>query len=236
MRPEPMTPKNLPEAISRARRADGALVLVTHRGDWCPFCCGQLVALAADEPEFSARGAEIVAIGADTRAVSDALMARWALPYYVIDDTDGTKALRALDLWNAEEHGGIAAVGAVVFNADGEEVWRTVGRDVADRPDRETLLRILETFGLPGLHALPPLSAPDGQGGPEAFPTWAFEPYFQAVRVTTGSLRGRMQCEQDLHEVTSAGRLAQRYLEAWALWRRRTERAQGELRQLSRQQ
>lgn len=234
MCPEAMTPKNLPEAIGRARRASGALVLVTHRGDWCPFCCGQLVALAADETEFLARGAEIVAIGADTRSASDALIARWALPYYVIDDADGTKALRELDLWNAEEHGGIAAIGTVIFNADGEEVWRTIGRDVADRPDHDTLLRILETFGLPALHAPPSLSTPEGDGGPEAFPTWAFEPYFQAVRVTTGSLRGRMQCEQDLDEVTTAGRLAQRYLEAWAVWRTRTESAPAEHLYLSR--
>lgn len=216
-----MSANQLPEAIAHARRATGALVLVTHRGDWCPFCCGQLVALATDEAEFLAHGAEIVAIGTDTRSASDALMARWALPYYVVDDTDGTKALRALDLWNAEEHGGIAAVGTVIFNTDGEEVWRTIGRDVADRPDHETLLHVLEQLRLPARDPLPSLSPPAGRGGPEAFPAWAFEPYFQAVRVTTGSLRDRMQCERDRTEVGTVGHLAQRYLEAWTRWRPR---------------
>lgn len=194
-------------------------MLVTHRGDWCPFCCAQLVALAADEAAFLRRGAEIVAVGADNRLVSDALMTRWALPYPVVDDPGGMKALRALDLWNGEEHGGIAAVGTVVFGAGGTEVWRSLGRDVADRPDHETLFAVLDDLRLPALEDLSPLQPPGGQAGPDAFPSWAFEPYFQATRVTAGALRGRMRCDGDRDEVASVGRLAQRSLEAWARWR-----------------
>jgi peroxiredoxin len=195
------------------------LVLVTHRGDWCPFCCGQLVALAANEDRFNQAGAEIIAIGADSRSQSDGLAARWGLPFPVLADPDGGLALRGLGLWNAREHGGIAAVGTVVFGPDGQERWRELGRDVADRPDHDSLLTVVASLRLPPLGPLAPVVVGEGEGGPEAFPPWAFDAYFNGARVATAALRQRLVTEDDRREAHRVARLAARYLEAWSVWR-----------------
>lgn len=209
----------LPEIIASARRGEGALVLVTHRGDWCPFCCGQLVALAADEGRFHQAGTEIVAIGADSRSRSDALATRWGLPFPVVADPDGDLALRGLGLWNEAEHGGIAAVGTVVFAPDGEERWRELGRDVADRPDHDSLLSVVASLRLPPLAPLPAVVVSEGEAGPEAFPPWAFEAYFNGARVATAALRQRLVTEDDRREAQRVARLAARYVDAWSVWR-----------------
>lgn len=209
----------LPEIVRSARRADGALVLVTHRGDWCPFCCGQLVALAADEGRFLQAGAEIVAVGADPPSRSDALASRWNLPFPVLADPGGGLALRALGLWNAVEHGGIASVATVLFGPDDRERWRELGRDVADRPDHESLLAVVGALRLPPVKPLPPVVASEGEAGPEAFPPWAFDAYFNGARVATAALRKRLVTEDDRREAQRVSRLAARYLEAWSAWR-----------------
>ncbi len=214
-------PAVLPDLVREVRRGDGAVVLVTHRGDWCPFCCGQMVALAADEGRFRQAGAEIVAIGADSPSQSEALATRWGLPFPVLADPDGTRALRTLGLWNAEEHGGIATVATLVFGPDGGERWREHGRDVADRPDHDSLLSVLASHGLPPLPPLRPVAVSGGEGGPEAFPPWAFDAYFNGVRVATASLRRRLVTEDDRREARNLSRLAARYLEAWSAWRDR---------------
>lgn len=213
----------LPDFVRSARRSRRALVLVTHRGDWCPFCCGQLVALAADEERFGRAGAEIVAIGADSRSQSDALAARWGLPFPVLADPDGGLALRGLGLWNAEEHGGIAEVATLVFGPDDREHWREMGRDVADRPDHDSLLSVLSSLRCPPLGPLQPVAVGDGEGGPEAFPSWAFDAYFNGARVATAALRRRLVTDDDRREAQRVSRLASRYLEAWASWRPRVD-------------
>lgn len=209
----------LPEIISSARRAQGALVIVTHRGDWCPFCCGQLVEMATDEGRFARAGAEILAIGADSRSRSDALATRWHLPFPVLADPDGSLALRSLGLWNDEEHGGIAAVGTVVLFPDGQERWRELGRDVADRPDHDTVLAVVSSLRLPPLVPLPELVVTEGEAGPDAFPAWAFDAYFNGARVATAALRRRLVREDDRREAQRVSQLAARYLEAWSRWR-----------------
>lgn len=211
---------HLPALVRSARRSEGAVVVVTHRGDWCPFCCGQLVALAVDEARFGQVGAEIVAVGADSRARSDALATRWGLPFPVLADPEGNQALRELGLWNAEEHGGIAAVGTVILGPDGQELWRELGRDVADRPDNASLLAVLAPLRLSPLAPLPPVTVSEGEAGPDAFPPWAFDAYFNGARVATGSLRRRLVAEEDRREAMQVSLLAERYLQAWSTWRR----------------
>jgi peroxiredoxin len=207
------------------RRCSGALLLVTHRGDWCPFCCGQLVRLAAEQDAFHRRGAEIVAVGADAADRSEALARRWSLPFPVIADPDGSALLKPLQLWNPDEHDGIAAVGTVVFAPDGREVWRSLGRDVADRPDHETLFAVLDELELPPISPerfeRPPAADDDDEDGdrwPEAFPTWAFNAYFEGAQVTAGSLARRFE-GGDRDEAKAVGRLAKAYVEAWKSWR-----------------
>ncbi len=181
------------------------------------------MALAADEGRFTQAGAEIIAIGADSRPRSDALATTWGLPFPVLADPDGGMALRSLDLWNATEHGGIAAIGALVFGADGREQWRELGRDVADRPDHDRLLAVVSSLRLPPLGPLPAVELAAGEAGPEAFPAWAFDAYFNGARVATAALRQRLVTEDDRREARRVSRLAARYLEAWSLWRTSSE-------------
>ena len=91
---------------SRALLRQGQLVVSFYRGIWCPYCNADLQALQAALPEIRARGAELVAISAQTasnsrrsrqenklgfpilsdqgNAIAEAFGIRFALPDYLI--------------------------------------------------------------------------------------------------------------------------------------------------------
>jgi peroxiredoxin len=76
---------------------DGPLVIVFFRGSWCPFCTRHIHDLIKVYPEITKLGAKLVAISPDNVEHSQANVAKNAIPFSVLSDSDVTLA-KALGL------------------------------------------------------------------------------------------------------------------------------------------
>lgn len=97
--------------------------------------------------EIRAAGADLVALSVDTQARSEAVRAQLVLPYPVLCDPART-VVRAWDLYNAREIGGIAVPAAFVIGPDRCVRYRSID-STRDRVAPDGVLRFLrgETRG-----------------------------------------------------------------------------------------
>ena len=87
--------------------ARGPVLLVFHRGTWCPSCRKRFEQLAALAPEIVARGVSIVAVVAQKASAVRRYVEDAGLPFYVLIDEQrdvarqyGVWHRRGLDAWN----------------------------------------------------------------------------------------------------------------------------------------
>ena len=73
--------------------AQGPLVVVFFRGDWCPFCRMTLVALNEAMPAITAAGGALVALTPDTGEHVHATFHELGLKFPVLSDVDSATAL-----------------------------------------------------------------------------------------------------------------------------------------------
>ncbi len=83
--------------------AQGPLVVVFFRGDWCPFCKETLTALDAIAPEVAALGAGIVALTMDTGEFVASDWRGLGLRFPVLSDVDGATALQCGLIWRVPD-------------------------------------------------------------------------------------------------------------------------------------
>ena len=126
------------------------VVLVFYRGDWCPYCNGQLASYARKWNEFERRGTQLAGISVDPPANNARMVGKLLIPYPLLSDAKGEVA-RACGLWNEEEN--VATPAVVVVDRSGEVSYLYVGSDFADRPTDEELFAALDDLderGVPG--------------------------------------------------------------------------------------
>lgn len=206
------------------RRADGALVLVTYRGDWCPYCCGQMVRLANADEAVQGAGGEIVAVSVDSPGRNEAMRRRWHLPFPIVSDPDGERLLKPLELFSPEERDGIAWPATVVFAPDGTEVSRRRARDVADRGADESVAEVVSRLGLPSVTLGPAPAAAEPEEDRSAFRADALGAYFRGMRSGTGALSARLD-GTNRDEARAVSTMAASFVEAWRERRDAVERA-----------
>jgi peroxiredoxin len=119
----------------------GPVVLVFYRGDWCPYCNGQLASYARRFEEFEERGAQIAGISVDPPPNNAGMVGKLQLPFPLLSDPEGELA-RLYGLWNAEEDVAVPAV--IVVDQSGEVRYLYAGRDRADRPEDEGVFATLD--------------------------------------------------------------------------------------------
>ena len=119
----------------------GPVVLVFYRGDWCPYCNGQLASYAREIEEFEERGAQIAGISVDPPPNNATMVGKLQLPFPLLSDPEGELA-RLCGLWDAEE--GVALPSTVVVDQSGEVRYLYSGTDVADRPQDDDLFAVLD--------------------------------------------------------------------------------------------
>jgi hypothetical protein len=103
------------------------------------------------------------------------------LPFPMLSDPDRSGAIEPLGLTDPDDPRGISRPALVLLAPGGEEVWRFVSRDFADRlPEEEVLDRVRRagwsatTQDRPALAAIEP--------GPKAMPLDALPAYFRGAR------------------------------------------------------
>lgn len=110
-------------------------VLVFYRGDWCPYCNGQLAAYARDAQSFA--GAAVYGISVDPPERNAAMVEKLVLPFPLLADPDAV-AIEAYGLLDVEQ--GISRPAIVVVDAHGVVTYAYAGEDFSDRPgDNEVL-------------------------------------------------------------------------------------------------
>jgi peroxiredoxin len=119
----------------------GPVVLVFYRGDWCPYCNGQLAGYARRFAEFERRGAQVAGVSVDPPDNNARLVGKLRLPFPLLSDPRG-ELLRRLGLWDRDE--GVAKPSVLVLDRSGEVRYLYSGSDFADRPGDEEVFAALE--------------------------------------------------------------------------------------------
>ena len=97
--------------------------------------------LARHYDRFRERRAEITAISVDTPEQNRAMIDNLLLPFPLLSDPDGERAIKPYGLW--DEKGRIAVPSIVAVGTDGRVRYFYRGQDFADRPGDEELLAAL---------------------------------------------------------------------------------------------
>ena len=95
--------------------------------------------------EFQKRGAEITAISVDTPEQNRAMIDKLLLPFHLLSDPEGQRAIKPYRAWN--EQGRIAIPSIVVVARDRTIRYLYKGQDFADRPGDAEVLDALNTGG-----------------------------------------------------------------------------------------
>jgi alkyl hydroperoxide reductase subunit AhpC len=152
--------------------------------------------VASRHDDLTAAGARVVGISVDDPGRNAAMVDKLHLPFPLLADPDGEGAIKPYDVWNAEEKGGIAHPAAVLVGPDGEEAFRTVGGDFADRPTEDELLDEVRALGLdPVEQAAPTPGKP--QPSDRALKVRSLVPYFLGGRFTAMALGMRLPDAED---------------------------------------
>lgn len=103
------------------------------------------------------------------------------LPYPMLSDPDRSMAIEPFGVSDPKDERMIAKPALVLVDHDGDEVWRFVSRDYADRPSEAVVLEEAQRLGLqPTTQRAPRPGTP--APGERAFPVEALPYYFRGAR------------------------------------------------------
>jgi hypothetical protein len=169
--------------------------------------------MARHYQEYRSRGASIAAIVVDQPEQNAAMVEKLVLPFPVLADPDGALAIRPMGVWNEESK--LAQPAMVVLKPDGQEVYRYVGVDFADRPNDDDVLAALDGLGLPALDgATPPLPTLPPRPSERAIDVHDLGPYMRGVRFAAMALAERARDPFDRGEAERTATMAERFLAA----------------------
>lgn len=135
----PAQPTRLYDALHK-----GPVFLLFFRGHWCPYCRDQLQALHKGQAALAARGAQVLAISADSLSDTQALAHKLGLGFPVLADPQRA-VIRRYGVEDAENEIAWPAVFLITRDATGAAQirWREVSDDYRDRPSVVGLLNHL---------------------------------------------------------------------------------------------
>jgi len=169
--------------------------------------------MAREYGDYARRGAAVAAVVIDTPEQNAAMAEKLALPFPVLSDPGGERAIRPYDVWDGP--GQMAKPAIVVLAPDGREVYRYVGVDFLDRPNDDAVFAALDDLGLPPIEAatdtVPRLApAPSGR----AYKLTDLGPYMRGVRFSMTAMAGRARDPFDKAEAERTAKMAERFMAA----------------------
>ena len=103
--------------------------------------------MASLHEKFLDAGVRLYGIVVDSPGQNSAMIDKLDLPFPILSDPDRSGAITPLDLRNEKDPRGLALPALVLIGTDGEEVWRYVSRDYADRMPEDEVLGVIESQG-----------------------------------------------------------------------------------------
>ncbi len=173
--------------------------------------------LASQSGRIHLAGGEVIAISVDDHERQAAMYARWPTPHVrYVPDPGGLRYLRALDLFDPEERGGIALPALLVLDVDGTEVFGYRGRDFADRTHDEDVFIALEGLGLDRIDPPPGGPVADVETDqPGAFLPRMMSPYFRGNRSAAVAIGRRVEDDEAMSIAREHRLMCDGFLEAW---------------------
>ncbi len=169
--------------------------------------------MAREYEQYTRRGATIAAIVIDTPEQNAAMVAKLALPFPILSDPDGERAIKPLGVWDAD--GKMATPAIIVLAPDGREVYRYAGVDFMDRPNDDEILEALTSLGLPETETpAGTIAHLDPRPGSRATKLDNLAVYMRGVRFASKALADRARDPFDKAEAERTSRMAERYVAA----------------------
>lgn len=136
----PARPTRLADALR-----EGPVFLLFFRGHWCPYCRDQLQGLQKGRAALAARGAQVLAVSADSLEDTRALAQRLGLTFPLLADPERA-VIRRYGVEDAANEIAWPALFLVTRGVAGEGQirWREVSDDYRDRPSVVGLLTQLK--------------------------------------------------------------------------------------------
>jgi hypothetical protein len=113
--------------------------------------------LALRHREFLAAGARVFAVSVDPPERNAAMVEKLSLPFPFLSDPDRSAAIRVFGVADEKDERHISLPATIVLLPSGEEAFRFVSRDFADRHPEDELLAAVLALDLPATT----------QGGPQ---------------------------------------------------------------------
>ncbi len=181
--------------------------------------------LASQYDRIHQGGAELAAVSVDDDVRQAGMAQRWGFTHTTfVSDPGGERYLQRLELFDAQERGGIALPGMVIVHPDGREVYRYQGRDFADRTNDDDIWATLDALSLPPIDPPPwrsDLEVPDDLRG--YFRPTDFGAYFRGNMFGSIAIGGRLDDTASRAIAREHREMSKSNLEAWEAWRPRTE-------------
>lgn len=160
--------------------------------------------------EYLAAGAVIAVIDIDSPAQHAAMVEKLNLPFPMLSDPDRSVAITPYDLVDEVDRRNLAIPATVVIDADGNEIWRRVSRDYADRPPEDEALDVVRSLQLePAARQVVEPGTPEA--GPRAMPFQELRTYFRGAKFAARAMGSRFPEARDDALVFSD--LMDRYME-----------------------
>lgn len=140
-----------------------------------------MASLAQRHREILAAGFRVAAIDVDSPDQHAAMVEKLKLPFPMLSDPDRSQAIAPYGLTDHHDPRNVSKPALVAARPGGEEVYRFVARDYADRLPEDEILKVLNAQGLPAVTQPPPTPG-HPRPGPRAMPVRAMIPYFRGGR------------------------------------------------------
>ena len=125
------------------------------------------------------------------------------LPFPLLSDPDRSGAIEPYGVADPKDQRNIAVPPTVVVGTDGEEAFRTVARDFADRPMDDEVLDAVRALGLPPTGQDAPVLGP-AEASPGAFKVEHMVPYYRGARFAAIAMGRRFpEAKDDAYHYTA---------------------------------
>jgi len=118
------------------------LLLIFFRGAWCNYCKKQLKEIQSEIAEFNKLNIKIIALSCDNKLNSSLLKEFLKLDYPVLSDSD-YKVIDSFNFRTIYKGKEVSKPAVILFNDNGTELYRYVGKDFDDRIETHELLNEL---------------------------------------------------------------------------------------------
>lgn len=140
--------------------------------------------------DILAAGARLVAISIDSPQQNAALIEKLDLPFAVLSDPDRSAAIAPYDAVDHDDPREIARPAVMIIDTNGDEVFREVSDDFADRMTEDEIVAAIADLGASAAQQ-PAIETVDPQPGDNAMPVHAMPPYYRGAKFAAVAMNKR---------------------------------------------